>query len=317
MVEKLNLSLENIEEQDPIILANLADPESSLLDSKYARPQRQMYNKIPSRYNMPTPMRGQETGSFNRLDSEPPRLQVQQEILDRKAAREAKLAGTPASSATTAAFETPRSTKSTSSTNSVFEDQVVAKFKARAEAKEKNKENTAITNKNTEAFPSFEDYASKLETKASPSPSFEDYTSKLETKASPLTPIADTNEDTFASATMGSLSPAATEFIPSSPTAIQSPNEQMTEPVVPAATATGAIEVAKSPQQVLDSAKAELIAKTGRLSMSVKEPGSPEAPAVVVAVSEDPAERENATHFASWGTPQARTAGRKLSSSIP
>ena len=49
------------------------------------------------------------------------------------------------------------------------------------------------------------------------------------------------------------------------------------------------------------------------MTLGVKEPGSPEGqPAIILTSSEDPADRVNATHFASWGTPQARATPRKL-----
>jgi hypothetical protein len=53
------------------------------------------------------------------------------------------------------------------------------------------------------------------------------------------------------------------------------------------------------------------------VSLSVKEPGSSEAkPTIIIAAAEVPADRENATHFATWGVPEARSTPRMSPHSI-
>lgn len=275
---------------------------------------------------MPTPARPVETGSFNKLDrpiAEPRRTAVQQEIIDKIAQR-----GLVAPCATANNNHNATSAEKTAPSSYNFENDILAKFKARAEAKEKDKENVKVIEKTTEAFPTFEECCGEFPSNTTPE-----------------TPTSKTNNGSaFITATKDSLSPNAMAFVPSSPIMVQSSPNQNVEvnppvgesqfkitvnpitadkacaewnseaaaPVKAGLQNTEAFTAGKPPQAPLDSAKTELIAKTGRLSISVKEPGSlEEAPAIIVTSSEGGAERENATHFTSWGIPQARTTPRK------
>lgn len=287
-----------------------------------------VYTTLPSRYaTLSSPVRSQDSGSGNKLDWPAPevtRTTVQQEILDEIALRNGSAPSTPI---TDSIDDTPSKTPALPGFK--LEDDVLAKFKARAEAKEKNKENLKVADNTIQPFPSFKECDDEFPTNIAPeAPNSETNNGSV---------LITTNRDSF--------SPDATEFIPLFLTQVQSPKKQnteikarSTEPSSETATEpvaavkgrlgqctetvapvkahlqqnTEAIVSVKSPQEVLDGAKAELIARTGRLSISVKEPGSPEeGSAVVVTASEDPAERQHATHFISWGTPQARTTPRE------
>jgi hypothetical protein len=294
------LNLDPVDENDPLILAKLADPNSSLADSQYAPNE---YNPTKQRVAtpypspmMPTPARGQETGSIDRLRldrlmPDHPRSQVQQDILDRKARRNNLPTPAAANSKQTVVGKT-------SSPIGSFEKDVVAKFKAQAEAREKDNENSKVT-ANTGAL--------KVND-TEPFPAFEDDSNELVIKSPPSTPASMTDVALSVAGTGDSLSLQAMELIPPSPSAVQSPVKNEAKKEV--------AEVAYEAQAVLDNAKAELAFKTGRLSISQKEPGSPDGPTIITD-SEDPAVREKATHFTSWGTPQARDTARRSSQYFP
>lgn len=176
-----------------------------------------------------------------------------------------------------------------------FEDNIIAKYMAK-----KNKENVKVADdaaafekdaaafevNNTEPFPDFVDDSDDYAIKSPPKPSIP----------------AGKTDDLPSAASSYSLLPDAQEFLPSSRTGFQSPVKQETKGQAVAGLNNNA-------QSILNAA---------RLNFPRKEPGSPEeAPAIIFTNSEDPADRENATHFTGWGTPEARTNARKSFQFLP
>lgn len=304
----------------------MSDPNSTLQDSKYA--PRRLYTKIPSRYQtINLQARNPNTGgSVNKLDypeRQFTRTAVQQEILDKIAVRSAKLARSNPAPVTPITPITPSINSDDTSSNmtSPFEEEVIAKFKARAEASEKGKgkENVKIT----PAMPT--DTISKTLNPNALEWSFPadtvSYTleegqaqyAKAKAIAQGTEAIIPVKAQNTLVITPVKASIAQTTDIitPVKPKIVQ--NTMATTPVKASMTQnTKAVAPIKSAQATLNDAEAEIVAETAGLGLNVKkEPGSPgEGSSIVVTSSEDAAERENATHFTSWGTPQARATPR-------
>jgi hypothetical protein len=295
----------------PEIFDKLADPNSTLQDSKHATPPRRLYTKVPLKYATvelsAISQRKRNTGPpVNKLDS-PKRERilttVQQEILDKIAARKAKLAGE------TPSTQEVKIDKTSSDMSTKLHDEVVAKFKAQVAARELAKENENITSalptiresenefipENTALYPIIKAQVPKLMTEVNAS------TTEYTNAAAPVdTGIATTK----------AVAPAKVTF---------AQNHEITQPVE--ATMTQNTDVEQSVKSTVapntdieQPVKATVAQNTDiDMTLSVKEPGSPEGqPAIILTSSEDPADRVNATHFASWGTPQARATPRKL-----
>jgi hypothetical protein len=301
----------------------LSDPNSSLEDSKYA--PRRLYTKIPSRYQtVNLQARNLNTGgSVNKLDypeRQFTRTAVQQEILDKIAVRNAKLArNNPA--------PVPPITPSTNSDDtspnmtSPFEEDVIAKFKARAEAskKSKGKENVKITPAMpTNTIPKTLDpnaleWSFPANTVSYTLEEGQAQHAKAKAVAQGTEAIKPVKAHNTAVITPVKASIALTTDVitPVKPTIAQ--NTMAATPVKASMTQDmKAVAPIKSAQVTLNDTRAELVAKTAGLGLDAKKgTGLPEEDSsIVVTSSEDAAERENATHFTSWGTPQARATSR-------
>lgn len=296
----------------------MSDPNSTLEDSKYA-PHR-LYTKIPSRYQtIQLQARNPNTGgSVNKLDYEErqyTRTTVQQEILDKIAARNAKLAlnnpapVTPIPPITPTTPITPitpsiNSDDTSSNMNSPLEEDVIAKFKARAEASEKGKgkENFKIT----PVMPTH--LTSKTLNPNALEWSF------------PANTVSYTLEEGQAQYAKAKAISQGTEAIKPVKASIAESADIITpvkQKIAQNTVATTSVEATMT-QDTKAVAPIEFAhvtvndAKTAALGLNVKkDPGLPdEGSSIFVTSSEDAAERENATHFTSWGIPQARATPR-------
>lgn len=295
----------------PEIFDKLAKPNSTLQDSKYATPPRRLYTKVPLKYATvelsAISQRKRNTGpSVNKLDSperKRPLTAVQQEILDKIAARKAKLARENPST------QEVKIDKTSSDMSTKLHDEVVAKFKAQVAARELAKENENITT----ALPTIREAENEFIPEDTPLyPIIKAQVPKLMTEVN-----ASTTEYTDAVppvdadiATTKAVAPAKVTF---------AQNHEITQPVEPTMTQNTDVEQSVkstvAPNTDIEHPVKATVAQNTNIDMTlgVKEPGSPEGqPAIILTSSEDPADRVNATHFASWGTPQARATPRKL-----
>lgn len=300
------------EHELPEFFTKLSDPNSTLEDSKYA--PRRFYNKIPSRYAVIGLRRPSNNtgGSVNKLDfpAERPftRTTVQQEILDKIAvreAREAREAESAASKLATSTFTpttppTPNTDKS-SNMSTPLEQDVIAKFKVRAEANDKDKENVKIVQAPS-AIPKALDPNA---TEWTYSTDIVSYTAEEgQAQYGQEKDVAHGNEAVEAAKSEN------TESVTPVKTGVAIDAMATTPVLASTKESTNANASVQSAQATVGDAKMDLVAKTPGLTIKKEEGFTNETSSIVVTSSEDVAHRENATYFASWGTPQARATPR-------
>jgi hypothetical protein len=240
-------------------------------------------------------------------------------MLDKIAAREAKeaaekLAPAPSPPVAPAASNTNNFLENVAAMGSPFEEDVIAKFKARAKVNEKGKENRKTAPKALDPGAMEWTHPADAHSYTLEEGQAQFAKSREAAKEAKTAEAVKTEATEFTTAGDAIIA-EATDIVEAVDTkSIENDLTINAMAITPIKASTArtidAVFPVQSAQATLKNAKVDLIGKTAGLSIK-KEPGSPEGESsIVVIATQAPEDRENATHFTSWGTPQARATPR-------